>query len=53
MLRIEEIGLNGESSRVPARSLIKIPDAVNFEHAAATKAQSKSGLPMFGDRFNA
>ena len=29
-------GLYGESSLAPARSLIKIPDAVNFEQAAAT-----------------
>jgi NADPH:quinone reductase-like Zn-dependent oxidoreductase len=31
-------GLYGESSLAPARSLIKIPDAVNFELAAATWA---------------
>ena len=31
-------GLYGESSLAPARSLIKIPDAVNFEQAAATWA---------------
>jgi NADPH:quinone reductase-like Zn-dependent oxidoreductase len=28
-------GLYGESSLAPARSLIKIPDAVNFEQAAS------------------
>ena len=31
-------GLYGESSLAPARSLVKIPDAVNFEQAAATWA---------------
>ena len=31
-------GLYGESSLAPARSLIKIPDAMNFELAAATWA---------------
>jgi NADPH:quinone reductase-like Zn-dependent oxidoreductase len=31
-------GLYGESSLAPARSLIKIPDAVSFEQAAATWA---------------
>jgi NADPH:quinone reductase-like Zn-dependent oxidoreductase len=31
-------GLYGESSLAPARSLVKIPDAVNFERAAATWA---------------
>lgn len=31
-------GLYGESSLAPARSLIKIPDALNFEQAAATWA---------------
>src|ERR1700719_4042144 len=31
-------GLYGESSLAPARSLIKVPDAVSFEQAAATWA---------------
>ena len=31
-------GLYGEASLAPARSLIKIPDAVSFEQAAATWA---------------
>ncbi|HTB13408.1 MAG TPA: zinc-binding dehydrogenase [Bryobacteraceae bacterium] len=44
-------GLYGESSLAPARSLIEIPDAVNFEQAAATWAAygtAWAGLVAFG-----